>query len=327
MAVARSGAARLAKMVLPDGRFRYRYALPDPSITDGAYSNVRHIGAVFGLLDYEREGWDISGFSNAVDRAAAYMNESIFRPYGGTDALCVFDEGVIKLGGSALGVAAELGLFRRSGDVAHRDRAIRLARYVELQSLADGDFVQMRVPGPISTPHPMRTDFVTGQGLLALALIAEETGEAAWQDRALASAEKLARRDHSIGSEAHWMLYALEVLFRSRRAPWLLDYAERLVEAMPAADPWRNDQVSTPIACQTEGLLAYARMLRSTNGKGESAAGILKRVLQNLRRQLRFYHPSGAFVHSLAKPEVRIDYIQHNVTGFLGYAHIAREAG
>jgi len=67
-------------------------------------------------------------------------------------------------------------------------------------------------------------------------------------------------------------------------------------------------------------------MLRAAGDEG-AAARLLKRVAGNLRRQLRFYDASGAFVHSHAKPEVRIDYIMHNAIGFLGYARLMRKAG
>jgi hypothetical protein len=60
----------------------------------------------------------------------------------------------------------------------------------------------------------------------------------------------------------------------------------------------------------------------SADGEGHAAASTVVRIQQNLRRQLRFYHPSGAFLHSIEKPEVRIDYIGHNVIGFLGYARL-----
>src|SRR5665213_164152 len=93
MAVARAGAARLAAMVQADGRFLYRYMLPDPTITDTAYSEVRHIGAVWALIDVEVSEPSLPGLSTAIDRAAAYMVAKIFRPFGGTDALCVVDEG------------------------------------------------------------------------------------------------------------------------------------------------------------------------------------------------------------------------------------------
>ena len=104
----------------------------------------------------------------------------------------------------------------------------------------------------------------------------------------------------------------------------MLAYAGRLADGMIADRAVLPGPQSTPLACQTEGLLAYARVLRATGDDGGTAR-VLKRVAQNLRRQLRFYDTSGAFVHSHAKPEVRIDYMMHNAIGFLGYARQMRD--
>src|SRR3954468_1169394 len=164
-------------MVGPDGRFLYRYALNDPTFTSNIYGPVRHVGTVWGLIEAEREGWDIPGLTDAIDRAAAYMEQHFFRPFGSTPALCVLDEGFIKLGGSALGVVAEAALLRRDGKDERRERIVRLADHVVSQREADGDFLPARIPGPIARPYPTRDDFTSGQAVMALALASEATGQ------------------------------------------------------------------------------------------------------------------------------------------------------
>ena len=147
MAVARTGIARLVAMVQPDGRFIYRYFPDDPSFDNVHYGEVRHVVAVWALVDYEREGLPIEGLLQAIDRAANFMHQRLFRAYGATDTLCVIDGGFVKLGGSAMGVAAELALFERTGDPALVARARQLARFMELLATSG----QRRVhPGP----HP-----------------------------------------------------------------------------------------------------------------------------------------------------------------------------
>ena len=320
-AVARAGTAKLAAMVRPDGSFVYRYLIDNPDATDAKYGEVRHIGAVFALIDFEREGWPIPGLGAAIDRAAGFMVNRLFQTYGKTDMLCVVDEGYVKLGGSALGVAASLALFARSGDASHLERTVRLARFVELQRLPSGEFVQVVVPGKVSTRHPMRAEEYTGQPILALALAAEATGETRWLDIALDSTRKLAARDHGKTLLVHWMAYALEALIRIHREPWLVDYAARLAGWMLADKAIPLGREATPLACQTEGLLAYARMLDALGEEGDPSLDVvLKRVGNNLRRQLRFFQPDGGFLRSLEVREVRIDYLMHHVIGFLSYA-------
>jgi hypothetical protein len=127
--------------------------------------------------------------------------------------------------------------------------------------------------------------------------------------------------DHGVASRSHWMLYALEALHALGPEPWLLDYAGRIAMGI-AAIGWPPNAASTPVACATEGLCAFARMLPSASPVRSEA---LRAIRRNLRHQLRFHDRSGAFVRSLDMPEVRIDYMMHNVTGFLGYARL--EAG
>jgi len=300
--------------------------LPDPTIIDAAYSEVRHVGAVWALLDVEVSEPSLPGLSAAIDRAAEYMVTKIFRPFGGTDSLCVVDEGFIKIGGSALGVAACLGLYRRSGDGDHLERAVRLARFIALQRRADGDFQHILIPGPITRPHPTRADLFTGQAVFALALLSEATGDPSWKGLTLDSMDQLARRNFAVGTQAQWMLYALEALFRFRRDQQFLDYATRLVDAMVADDAVQESPESTPRACQTEALVVYARILRDPpNGGSDAATHTIALVRTNLGRQLRFFHPSGAFVRSIERPEVRIDYIMHNIIGFLGYSRLSAD--
>jgi hypothetical protein len=322
--VARAAAARLAAMIGPDGRFVYRYALNDPTFTSRIYSDGRHVVAVWGLAAVADDMHDVAGFEAALERAARAMAEHLFRAYGGSGALCVLDEGLIKLGGSALGVAAEALLQRRSPDAGRSDRIVRLARYVVSQRESDGDFLPMRVPGPMPRPHPLRDDLTPGQAVLALAVATQATGDESYVGLATDSVDRFAARDYLVGRLAHWMLYAIEALARVASDDAHLAYAGRLaagIEAMSLPDE------SIPIACASEGLLAYARTLRARGGREGEVASIMERVEANLRRQLRFFHPSGAFVMSTAKHEVRIDTIMHNLLAFHGWAALSSTAG
>jgi hypothetical protein len=308
-------------MVGPEGRFLYRYALNDPTFTSTIYGPVRHIATVWGLVEAERAGLDVPGLSEAIDRAGGYMEQHLFRPFGSTGALCVLDEGFIKLGGSALGVAAEAALLRRDGSKERGDRIARLARHVAGQREPDDDFLPARIPGPIARPYPTRDDFTSGQAVLALALAAEATGEESFLDLAVRSTESFAARDHQVGRMAHWMLYALEALDRLKPDDRWLAYGRRLADGLAVLS---LPDESIPVACMSEGLLAYARLLRARGNEDEVAA-VLRPVAANLRRQLRFFHPTGAFVMSATRHEVRIDGVMHNLLSFLGYSRLAAD--
>jgi hypothetical protein len=319
LVVARAGARHLAGMVKPDGLFNYRYALNDPSFVNTIYGEVRHVGAVWAMADWMREGWDMPELAPALARAAGTMEQRLFRPYGSSGALCVWDEGLIKLSGSALGVAAEAALNRLRPSPDHFDRVSRLARHIASQREADGDFLPVRVPGPIPRAHPGRDHLTTGQAVMALALASEATGESAWLRLAADSADRLAARDYGVGALSHWMLYALEALDRVQPDDGRLAYAGKIAASIAAA---ASPDEGIPLACASEGLLAHARSLRVRGDREETVSALLTESEGLLSRQLRFFHPSGAFFMSAKRQEVRIDTQMHNVIGFLGYARL-----
>ena len=217
------------------------------------------------------------------------------------------------------GVAAEHALAEAAPSPERTDRIVRLARHVASQRESDGDFLPVRVPGPIPKPHPSRDTLTTGQAILALALASEATGDASWLALACDSADRLAARDYGVGTLSHWMLYGLEAIDRSAPDDARLAFAGRLAAGL---DGMATADESIPIACASEGLLAYARTLAARGGREKEVAALLARVEKNLSRQLRFFHPSGAFVMSAARPEVRIDTIMHNLIGFRGYVRL-----
>jgi hypothetical protein len=323
-AIARAASARLVAMVQPDGRFLYRYALGDPSFVSSLYSEARHAAAVAFLAEVEGEGWDIPGHAAAIDRAGRTLEERLLAPFGTSGALCLPDEGLIKVSASALAILAEAALEARAPAAGRRDRIARLAAHVRSQREADDDFLAVRAPGPVARPFALRDDMASGQAVLALAVAGRVLAEAGHIEAAFRSAEAFARRDQFVGRLAHWTLYALEALIAIEPRPLLVAYAGRLAAAMVADRSRLALAESTPVACETEGLLAWARTLCGLAGREAEVARLLRRVGQNLRRQLRFYDASGVFVHSAARPEVRIDYLQHGATGFLGYARLAR---
>jgi hypothetical protein len=246
------------------------------------------------------------------------MAERIFRRYGNTDSLCVVDEGLIKLGGSALGIVAENAL-ADPGDDPPRARISGLAKYVVSQREPDGSFLPARVPGGLPRPHPLRDAFSTGQAIMGLAVASQATNDPAYLALAIDSLDRLAARDYLVGTAAHCMLYAIEAVERTTPSDARRAYARRLALGILQAD---LPDESIPIACASEGLLAYARMLHAQSGADEAVREVLARVEVNLRRQARFFHPSGAFVTSAAKHEVRIDTVMHNLLGFLGWARL-----
>ena len=138
----------------------------------------------------------------------------------------------------------------------------------------------------------------------------------------------------------HWLLYGLDELHRLRPDPIYVTHAARvalvIVEAQNRTTPypdWQGGYFSpprtTPTATRSEGLAAAYRILRDYGSQG-SAGGLLEAlrlgVEFQLQTQLReervmyFDDPAralGGFTESLTDREVRIDYVQHNISSLL----------
>jgi hypothetical protein len=312
--MARRGARKLGKLVGPEGRYVYRYRHPSGPPTDG-YNLLRHCGASWAAAEIGRRHADLAPTLKAAERAMDWLLERHVVAFG--DHLCVEEDGVTKLGGAGLAILALVEVDAGRGEARYVDAARGLAGFILDQRLASGDFKHMLgvADGAV---RDFRSEYYTGEALFGLARLAEATGETAWLDAALASARKLAAEDYGVKQQSHWMLYALEKMYALSNEPWLHAHAAKIVEHIVTHDAYRARRKSTPIACRTEGLMAFLRM-----GPGPSihnavplGGAALATVKDNLKLQARAFRPNGAFVEGDSSDWVQIDYIQHNISGF-----------
>ncbi len=319
--VAGDCALTLTHMLRPDGTFIYRYMLPEPDRTDALYSNIRHIAAVWFLLEVDKTIGPLPGVRNAAIKSGDCMIENFFAPYSSTDMLCVLDEGFIKLGGAGLALNALCSLYDATSDERYLTLAGKIAAYVLKQRRDDGDFVHVR-PYPIGPVHPSRSNFFTGQALMGLLAYWQQTRLADVLDAAMDSVAKLDKQNIGVKTTSHWMLYALEQAYKARPDERTLDYARRISETILSDKGYRTAGTLTSIACGTEGILAFDRLLQTAGQSrtSKTRAAILKQARQNLSVMLKFKADGGIFFQSRARPEVRIDYIAHAGLCFLGYS-------
>ena len=305
----------------PDGTFVYRYLLPDPAKTDALYSNIRHIASVWFLLEADKALGPIDGVGHTAIQSGDYMIEQFFAPYGGSeDMLCVLDEGFVKLGGAGLALNALCCLHDATGQKRYLDLARRISGYILKQKREDGDFIHVR-PYPVGAVHPARSNFFTGQALMGLLYYWQRTGDEAIISAVKDSVLKLSRQDIGVRTKSHWMLYALEHANRADPSEQTRRYAQRITDAIMKDRRYRTLGSLTTLACGTEGLLAYDRLLRDAKNAScdKPRSTVLKHVLQNLNTMMKFHAGDGVFFESRDKQEVRIDYLFHAGFSFLGY--------
>ena len=319
--IARKGARHLATLVQPDGRFIYRYDTARKRIFN-QYNVLRHCGSVWSMFDVVRLTRPDPRVTEAAIRASRYMREHFIKPFGEGDRLCVVDGDKIKLGGAGLALLALAEWNRAAPDPELTETARAIGRYILDQRTEDGDLVHGRLY-PTGEIYPFRSNYYTGEALFGLLRLFEWTGEGVWRDAAFELLAALGPRDYGVAERSHWMLYALDAAEEIAPSPENRAYAARIAGAI-LRDPtsYRARGLSTPIACMSEALLAYMRLKRRTASASvwPSAADCEKAVVENLGLQFKSFTQNGAFIGGPTRPDVRIDYIQHNISAFAAFA-------
>jgi uncharacterized protein YyaL (SSP411 family) len=351
MRAARRAGAYLQRSVRSNGKFDYSY-LPVEDRVQESYNLVRHAGTVYAMLEL----YEVDGNPELLDdaqRAIDYLLGFVKDYNAGTQASSVLVSGdKIKLGGVALTVVALTKYTAVTQDRKYLPVMRRLARYIQYSQNSDGSFVSQRY----YPSREVRKDFVSqyypGEAILALLRLNALEPQSAWLDTAEKAARYLiAVRDGAVATHNlvhdHWLLYALNELYRVRPRELYLNHAMRIAQAITARQnrhPHHPDHLgsyyapprSTPTAVRTEGLLAAHSLAQDFN-RPRDAARILSAIelgtgfqlqtqigpekamyMQNPQRAL------GGFHRSLSDYEVRIDYVQHNLSAILGFHQLLR---
>ncbi len=333
--VAPSTAVRLAKLIRSDGRFVYSYDVAnDAEIKD--YNILRHAACVWALNEASSAQILPSSFDSSIRQALSWLMRKhlILSAQAG---FCLVEDGLIKLGGNALTILAVLSFSEqvkcRPGSSGARfmpsaaprkrpDLVESLCEHLLAQITPDGDFHHVREHSSnCVTSH--RSAYYTGQALFALLKTLHRRPEMTKLRIAHDMLHNLAARDYGVAEQSHWMMYAIEMAHVIKPDSALLHYAEKITDRILDWPQYRNRQRATPIACRSEALLAYLRMLgRHDRANEPNFARIKDEVFSNLLLQVKDYLPDGAFREGADGSTVRIDYLQHNLAAFLGYSQL-----
>lgn len=319
--IAQSGAVCLATLVQKDGSFKYRYDSRSGELI-GGYNVLRHAGALWAMFDVSR---DVSGkkILRPGQRATLYLLDSYLRFFRNYTNTCICEENTVKLGGNALTVLALITLFEITHEPFLVALAEQLAGFMLEQRTETGRLIHKRyfLSGKISSFQSM---YYTGEALLAFLVLFRVTQSRRWYEAVWEIEEGLAAEGYGVTEQSHWMLYALELLSHSDTSVLCYTHAEKIAVHILENPEYLIWERSTPIACRTEGLLAFLRMKRPDSIDDTALqARCLEQIRENLHRQLTFRLPDGAFIrggHDRRHDEVRIDYIQHNISSFLYFS-------
>jgi hypothetical protein len=341
---AEGGGQYLTRAVRPDGRFAYTYWPKTDSVPD-EYNILRHAGTVYAMLElYELTGDD--ALLGAARRAIGYLLQSVeLCPTSAGPLPCIVEDGYTKLGGNALAAIALARTIEVTGDDQTMPLLLDLGRWIQRAQSEGGRFAIQKQSYPAGQVADFVSGYYPGEALLALTRIYALDPDETWLDAAEAGALYLINvRDGGLPDSSlphdHWLLIALNELYRQRPNPLYVDHALRTADAMlqsqnrhPAYADWLGSFNEPPRSASTatrvEGLCAAYRLARDF-GHPQEAEAILEgmwlgagfQLQTQFRPESAMYLPDperalGGFHRSLTDFEIRVDYVQHNISSLV----------
>lgn len=342
---ARRGGEYLTRSVGADGKFVYSY-LPKSGIVVEEYNILRHAGSIYAMMELYRVTGD-KGTLQAARRAIGYLLRAVERcPLDGQgSASCVVEDGDVKLGGNALAVIALAKYAEVTGDRQYVPVMLDLGRWIESTQSESGEFTIQIQSYPDGNVDDFESAYYPGEAMLAMVRMYALDRNETWLDVAEAGADYLINvRDKEVPDVAlphdHWLLYALNELYRYRPNPLYVRHSLRLADAIVKSQndgaeypDWAGSYYqpprSTPAATRTEGLCAAYSLARDF-GYAREADTMLAAMWRSAAFQLRtqfgpesalyLNNPQqalGGFRESLTDFEIRIDFVQHNISSLL----------
>ncbi len=346
------GVGYLERSVNPSGRFDYSYQADTDKVNSG-YNILRHCGTLYSMLEvYEisRDDEILGKAKSAIEYLLKQIKED---DTGGIRVALVEEGGSVKLGGNALAIIALAKYTEVTGDKAYLPVMIRLGKWMQVIQKPEGKFGIHKMAYPSGKVSSFISSYYPGEAILSLVRLYSLDKDPLWLDIAEGAAKYLitirdGKRTDSQLPHDHWLLYALNELYRYRRNPLYVSHSFRIADAIMSKQntasrypDWEGGYYrppgSTPTATRTEGLCA-AYSLAQYTGKTEKRAEYLSAIQKGVTFQLNtqigeenaWYFPDpmrslGGFRKSLTDGEIRIDYVQHNLSALIGLFRIMKE--
>ncbi len=350
---ARRAADYLARNVDQEGRFIYHYRANDDTALK-KYNILRHAGSIYAMLEVYELTHD-EALLETANRALRYLKKQV-RTLKREDRHIdvIVERKSFKIGGNALAVLALVKYVEVTGNRRDLEQAQRLAELMPALQGDDGRYVIHKGNHPDGSNTGFVSGYYPGEAMFALMKLYAADHDERWLKCAQRNAHYLdAVRDKDKPIERlppdQWLMYGLDQLYRERPKPSYLDHARRIAAAIRAPQHtrprWRDwyggydsPPRSTPTSTRSEGLCAAYALLRDHGDDPHQA--LSARVAAELgarfalrcqyRRANAMYLPDparceGGVGARLDRPDIRIDYVQHAISAWLGVARILRE--
>ncbi len=334
-------------------RYDYGWDAREGQRTKG-YNLLRHAGTTYSIFQLYNHTGQERHYEAAAD-ALEYLRERR-RFASGDDSRCFEVRGnKVKLGGAGLTLLALVEQAKARPEDAEWEWIHCLAEHIVHETGPDGDMASFYTDGGIYEWSDHRSIYYPGEALLGLVRLYEIDPDPRWQETAVRAADFLVHeRWKALGIRVQippdaWLIQALEVLHRQVPDDAYADYAfaiggeltrYQVVQNGVPPDLWGGRlQPGFPQVISTgsrgEGMAAAAKLERRLR-PGETF--YLERLRANSTYALRNQYTEpilfglrrpekalGGFRNSPVEAEIRIDGVQHNLSGLLGLLELLED--
>ncbi len=325
--IARRGAAQLARLVQPDGRFIHAFRLFDGTRDEG-YDPAAHSAAVWAMVDVgHRHG--MSGVTAAAARAQEWLHATLRRSGHGGSYILGEGEAEARLGTTARAALASIALHEAGAGEAWLDAAEEFCGFLLARRRAGASFEQRIDPGSgTALQQPAGED--TAVALFALTALETHRPDPSRLAALDDSLGALAAESYGIYRHGHGMMYALAAAAPITDPLRAELHGARIVDHILSDTEYRRRRLSIPIARRSEALAGYLRlsaMAPEREAIPELRQAAAQAALENLRLQREWFAAYGAFVKGDLSDRVEISCIQHNIASFDRMARLFEPGG
>ena len=270
-------------------------------------------------------------------------------PPAKSHTFCLIHNNKVKLGANALAIVALTKHAELTGSITNTDTIIKLGQWMVDTMANNGSFTihkQYHKSGKISK---FISGYYPGEATLALLAMYKLDNNKKWLNAASLAIEYIIEQQKpQTPPHDHWLLYTLTEMYKIKPEQKYLTHSKFIAEEImrspnlnPAQPDWKGSYNMQPesaaTATRTEGLIA-AYEISNAESDTEYSKQLLNSIITGIIFQqqtqydevnsMYFTQPNkaiNAFKRSLNDSEIRIDYIQHNISSYLGYYKIINQ--
>ncbi len=358
----RAAADYIARIIDDRGKHNYLYH-PHQDRDSSSYNMLRHGGTTYSLMQaYDR--FRDPAYKEASERSFEYLLSRTRLdedpgPWGPNYRYLVEDRKA-KLGGSGLALVAMCQYTEATGDQRYMKEMKEFARFiVKMQAPENGKLISYFDYGPTADVPEKDSIYYPGEALYGLGKFYYIDPDPLWIDTAVKGADWLIyERDKGIPPlklpHDHWLMMALSYLYAHTNDEGYNTHCMNIASAIEDRFRGRDDKLAkeyadylgtyyrvarvTPVGCRVEGLVGAVDLCKLAGKDHQwllnmAATSTGFSMTQQFDPINSFFLPNprkalGGLPEGILEHSIRNDYVQHNLSGFLGTErHLLAEQG